>query len=524
MRRYSLFPLLAVSATLVALSLTAMRRPPERPALLVVITIDQLRPDQLERWRSQWTGGFARLLSGGAYFWNGLQDHAITETAPGHASILSGRWPARTGIPMNELGVPDSTAPLVGGGGPGASPRRFIGSTLVDWMRAGDSGLKLLSVSGKDRGAILPIGKARGEVYWRVGDRFTTSTYYADSLPTWLQRWNARAGVAALAGRDWTLLLPAGQYSEPDSAPWERGGQTLVFPHRVSADPARTLGDASYTPWMDSLTLDLALDGATRQRLGRRGRPDLLAVSLSAVDYVGHRYGPESREIHDHLLRVDRWMGTFLDSLSVLVAPGRVLVVLTADHGVTSFPEYSRAQGRDAGRIPLGALVKQLNEQIHRRAGDSVSLEAGSGIIYGDLDRLRAAGITPESLATAILPRMWRLPGVSDAWTPATLNGAVPVNRYAARWRRSLPREFRWLVAAQAKPGWIWSDGPGSTTHGTANQDDVGVPIAFLGPGVHQGEFADTVRTVDIAPTLARLLGVKPEGRLDGQPIRRVLK
>lgn len=524
MRRFPLVTLLVIPVILVLLSLTAMRNPPERPALVVVVMVDQLRPDQLERWRSQWTGGFARLLARGAVFRNGLQDHAITETAPGHASILSGRWPAHTGIPLNDLGVPDSTTSLVEGGGPGASPRRFIGSTLVDWMRAADSGLRLLSVSGKDRSAILLIGKSRGEVYWRVGGRFTTSSYYADSLPTWVRNWNAREGVAALAGREWTPLLPSSQYSEPDSAPWERGGQSPAFPHRISADPSHVIGDASYTPWMDSLTLDLALEGSLRLGLGRRGRPDLLAVSLSAVDYVGHRYGPESREIHDHLLRVDRWLGTFLDSLSARVAPGRLLVVLTADHGVTSFPEYARTQGRDAGRIRLGALVQQLNAQIRRRAGDSLSLEAGSGIIYGDLERFRSAGISPESLATVVLPRVWRLPGVADAWTPATLNGAVPTSMHAARWRRSLPGDFHWLVAAQARPGWIWTDETGSTTHGTSNQDDVGVPIIFAGPGVRTGEFADTVRTVDIGPTLARLLGVKPQGRLDGQAIRRALR
>jgi len=484
--------------------------------------VDQLRPDQLERWRPQWVGGFARLLRSGAVFPNGLQDHAITETAPGHASILSGREPASTGIPMNDFGVGDSTAPLLGGGGPGASPRRFQGSTLVDWMRAADSGLRVLSVAGKDRSAILTVGKVRGEVFWRVGGRFTTSRYYADSLPDWVTAWNARGGAAALAGREWSLLLPASQYGEADSAPWEPEDHSAVFPHRISPDPALAPGDASYTPWMDSLTLDLALEGSARLRLGRRSRPDLLAVSLSAVDYVGHRYGPDSREIHDHLLRVDRWLGTFLDSLASQVAPGRLLVVLTADHGVTPFPELARSQGRDAGRIRLGALVRDLNRQIQRRAGDGPGLEAGSGIIYGDLQRLRDAGISPESLATAVLPRVWRLPGVADAWTPATLNGAVPVNVHAARWRRTLPRRLSWLVVAAARPGWIWSDGDGSTTHGTSNPDDVGVPIIFSGPGVRTGQFADTVRTVDIAPTLARLLGVKPGGSLDGRPIRRV--
>ncbi len=521
MLRTRFTPLLALAAALPLLA-PAVLAPPPRPALVVVITVDQLRPDQFSRWRGQWTGGFARLMRDGAVFSNGLQDHAITETAPGHASILSGRWPARTGIPFNSLGVGDTASPVLGGAGPGASPRRFQGTTLVDWMRASDSGLRVLSVAGKDRSAILTIGKHRGEVYWRDEGGFTTSRYYAESLPDWVRRWNARGGVAALAGRAWNLLLDPSQYAEADSAPWAAASVPHGFPHHISADPARVTGDASYTPWMDSLTLDIALEGSTRLGLGRRGRPDLLAVSLSAVDYVGHRYGPDSREIHDHLLRVDRWLGTFLDSLSAMVAPGGILVVLTADHGVTPYPEQARARGLDAGRIRLGPLVRDLNRQLQRQAGDSVTLEAGSGIIHGDLERLRAAGISPESLATAVVSRVWRLPGVADAWTPATLGGAAQVNVHAARWRRSLPRDLRWLVVAAARPGWIWSDGDGGTTHGTSNQDDVGVPIIFAGPGVRRGEFRDTVRTVDIAPTLARLLGVKPDGRLDGRAIRRV--
>lgn len=516
------FLLVSVPVILATAGLLAFQAPAARPALVVVITVDQLRPDQLERWRTQWTGGFARLLSGGAVFRNGLQDHAITETAPGHASILSGRWPASTGIVMNDWGVLDSAAPLIGGGGPGASPRRFRGTTLVDWMRAADPGLTVVSVSGKDRSAILTIGSSRSQVFWQAGNGFTTSRYYADTLPAWLTAWNRRKGFAALAGRAWTLLLPASQYAEPDSAPWEHGGEAFVFPHRISTDPARALADIDYTPWLDSLTLDLALEASTRLNLGRRGRPDLLAVSLSGTDHVGHRYGPDSREIHDHLLRVDRWLAGALDALSARVGPGRLLVVLSADHGVTSFPELARAHGREGGRVSLGGVARELNQELRRRAG--ATLRVGSGIIYGDLDRLRAGGIAPDSLARVVASRVKTLPGVAETWTPATLDGAVPTSVHAARWRRTLPRDFHWLVVAAARPGWIWSDGPGSTTHGTSNQDDVGVPIIFAGPGVRPGQYPDSARTADIAPTLARLLHVPAQGPLDGHVLNQVLQ
>ncbi len=517
--------LLGVTLLTSAAPLAAQRKAAEPPALVVVFTVDQLRGDYLQRFATQWQGGFRRFLTEGAVFPHGLQDHAITETAPGHSTVLSGRQPAHTGIVFNALGVPDTSVRLVGReGGTGASPFRFRGTTLVDWMRAADSGLQFLSVSGKDRGAILPVGRSRGPVFWYSGGRFVSSTWYMDALPAWLTSWEARNPEAALAGTRWTLLLPEASYAEPDNERYENGGRQVTFPHVMPADPAQVARQLPDFPWMDSLTLDVALEGAKALRLGRRGRPDLLAISLSATDYIGHAFGPDSREVHDHLLRLDRWMGWFLDSLRTTVGDRPLLVALTADHGVTSFPERTVAHGGDGGRIGMGALVRTINRELSPRTGDSVKLDENSGLIFADRERLKAVGVNPESLATAVLTRVWRLPGVADAWTPATLRGAAPTSVHARRWLRLLPPRFEWLVAAQAKPGYIWSDGGGSTTHGTTNPDDVIVPVVFLGPGIRPGLYPDTVATVDIAPTLARVLKVKPLEKLDGRALKRVLE
>ena len=146
---------------------------PPPPRLVVLLVIDQLRPDYLERYRAQWTGGFARLLREAAYFPLGMQDHALTETAPGHATLLSGREPGHVGIVSNNRGVLDPAFPVLGAKDePGASPLRFRGTTLYDWMRAADPGVRLLAVSKKDRAAILPVGRARGPVFWYVDGRF----------------------------------------------------------------------------------------------------------------------------------------------------------------------------------------------------------------------------------------------------------------------------------------------------------------------------------------------------------------
>src|SRR5829696_7820415 len=208
------------------------------PKLLVFITVDQLRPDYFTRWPGQLTGGLARLWDGGAVFTNAHQDHAVTETAPGHASTMSGRFPRSTGIVSNIYGVSDPQTRLIGAEGLGASPFRFRGSVLTDWMRVKDPRTRAISVSRKDRGAILPLGRAHQTVLWYAGNgTFTTSSYYADTLPAWVRRFNDRRLPQAQAGRAWTLLLPEARYPERDSVMAESGGRGVTFPHVVPADP-----------------------------------------------------------------------------------------------------------------------------------------------------------------------------------------------------------------------------------------------------------------------------------------------
>ncbi|MDH4132530.1 MAG: alkaline phosphatase family protein, partial [Gemmatimonadota bacterium] len=293
--------------------------------------------------------------------------------------------------------------------------------------------------------------------------------------------------------------------------------------HRLPDDPEQAARGVSDTPWADSLLLDAALEGTQAMRLGRRASPDVLILGLSATDEVGHRFGPDSRELHDQMLRLDHWLGWFLDSLSTMVPAGRTVIALSADHGVTRIPEVARARGEAGGRVTLEPLVSEINRRIGGSEEDSTILLVRGGLVTGNPARLRAIGVSPESLATALLGRVWRVPGIADAWTPATLAGAVPTNRFAARWARSIPRGLFWFVAASPDPGWVWGGKPGGAEHGASTDDDASVPIAFFGPGVRAGIFPDTVLTVDIAPTLARLLGVPAPDRLDGRRIREVM-
>ena len=501
------------------------------PRLLVFITVDQMRPDYFERWEAQLTGGLKRLYAGSAFFSRGEQDHAIVETAPGHSTLLTGRSPASTGIVTNELGVPDTLSPLLGIPGPGASPRRFRGTTLYDWMKAADPDVRVLSVSRKDRGAILPIGRAKVPVYWYQSGYFTTSLWYGTELPKWLRVWNGRNGAAKLAGKSWDLLRPAGDYPEPDDQPWERGGNETEFPHTLSDDPNRAVLQLIATPWMDSLTLDIALEGAKDLGLGKRTRPDLLAISLSTTDAVGHAYGPDSREMHDHILRLDHWLGWFMDSLEREVGEGRILWALSSDHGVTSFPERARAAGRIAGRAVMDTVVFYANQDLLLRYQQSVGVVFNNGVLIADTTVLHDAGANVDSIASALASQIARTSGVTRVYTPRTLAAASEADLDAMRWRRSLPSDFEWLAAASLAPGYIWSFATAATTHGTTNADDVRVPILFMGQGIAPGKYdrgrtATSLlpRTVDIAPTLAALLGVKPLEPVEGLVLPEVVK
>jgi len=274
---------------------------------------------------------------------------------------------------------------------------------------------------------------------------------------------------------------------------------------------------------MDSVTLAFALRGARELALGRRGGPDLLSVSLSTTDKVGHSYGPDSREMHDHLLRLDRWVGSFLDSLGMMVPAQRTLVVLTSDHGMVSFPEYTVAvRHQPAGRMSLAARAQRVAADLRTRYDTSFALAFDNGIVTADVRSMRARGVNVDSLTQLLASAARALPGVARVYTPAQLAAAPASDGDADRWKRNLPPDIGWLIVTVAKRNFVFSEKL-SGEHGTMQAETVGIPIAFMGPGVHVGTYSRGVRSVDIAPTLARLIGVRPLEALDGTAIPEVL-
>ena len=492
--------------------------PARAPTLVVFFTVDQLRPDYFDRWRTQLTGGLGRLARGGAFYTNAFQDHALTETAPGHAVTMSGRFPRRTGIARNSAGVQDPQQPLIGGArGPGASPFRFRGTTLTDWLRSKNPRTRALSVSGKDRGAILPIGRDAQNVFWfSAPGLFTTSTYYADTLPDWVRRFNDRRLPDSSMIRVWTPMLPDTAYAEPDSVSDEANGRDIVFPHVAANDAEWGL---AATPFYDEITLGFALEGLRALDLGAGPQTDILAISLSATDYVGHKYGPDSREIHDQILRLDRAIGAFLDTLFTVRDSTKVIIALTADHGVTPFPEvHTRRTGEEALYVDIAPVFSRVRSEMTTRGADSSALQFDAGMVFLDRRAMTRARINSDSLLRALARSLAAIPGVARVNRPSDLAMRDTTSDTSARrWLHTIPVDAPAELVVTLRPFSVWKTNPRYAQHGSPNDSDAHVPVILYGPPFSAGRRTRPARVVDMAPTLAWATSTVPLETLDGR-------
>lgn len=535
------FRTIVISAVLVgfpAISACAQAPDTTTPKLVVFITIDQMRPDYFTRFESQLTGGLGRLYHGGAFFTNAFQDHAITETAPGHSETMSGRFPVHNGIQTNSAGVNDTTVTLIGASGLGASPFRFRGTTLTDWLISKDPRTKVLSVSRKDRGAILPIGKSKQPVFWYAyNGNFTTSTYYGSALPAWVTAFNARRLPASYGGQSWRLLLPENAYQEPDSVPIESGGVRFTFPYLMPTAPDSAAAALAGFPWMDDVTLQFALAGVNALNLGAGPETDVLAISLSTTDAVGHRWGPDSREMHDHILRLDRYLGAFLDSLFRIRKQGDVVVALTADHGMTPYPEvHAHDPNTGAVRVDVQPVLQRLNNSLAAKGVPSSGAAAvgmlggngftfDSGVLELDHAALAKAKINEDSLLRALKADFLSVPGVARADRISELAKADTVkDNVARRWLHMFADDSKVSLVVSLAPYNYWVSSYTGANHGSPNDADAHVPILFYGNRIKPGRYPEFARVVDMAPTLAAIVHVTPQEKLDGHILQNAIK
>lgn len=527
----------------------------EPPRLAVVIIVDQMRADFLPRFGPHFgEGGFRRLLTGADYR-NCHYRYALTKTAAGHATILSGMLPETHGIIANEWmdrttfawgnAVEDTDSPLVGlppranryanatfAAKAGRSPRNFLGSSVGDWLQARyGAASKVFGVADKDRSAILPVGRKPDGAYWTEEGIFVTSTYYHAELPAWVAQFNARRNGAQHFGQTWDRLREKELYDRvqgPDDAPGEEvsPGLSATLPKKIGGGELPSgdfYGAFDRTPWANELVADMAAHTIETHQLGRDDIPDLLTVGFSQPDSTGHAYGPDSHEVMDTYLRLDRTLAQFFSLLDAKVGAGRWVAVLTADHGIPPLPErvlVERGPG-SAGRISgsqLDAHIKSALDAAFGTLPDPLVWALRDNAGYHLQPKALAAKNLPAEQVTVVLAdALRRHPQLAAAYTRAQLTAPGPLDEWGEMVRRGyLPARSPDVVFVEKPFFQVRSQG---TTHGTPHAYDTHVPLVWYGPGIKPRTHNEKVGVDDLAPTLAGLLGVEPAPEVRGRKL-----
>jgi predicted AlkP superfamily pyrophosphatase or phosphodiesterase len=504
---------------------------PTLPRLVVVISIDQLRKDRLQ---GQWPGGLGRLLQEGRNYVDSSLDHGVTTTCPGHAVMLSGVQPSRAGIAGNSyidrqtweerycVDDRDDRTRVIGGT-KNRSPRALKVDTLGDWLKAASPDSRVFSVSGKDRAAIMLGGQHPDAAYWFNTDTvtFTSSGYYMAELPDYVKAFNGESNLAARLPAQW--LHPAGD-ARADDYPGEATTFLRTSGHPLSAGAA--VGEQiKASPYLDALTIELAMLMIEQEQLGQFPVTDLLAISLSAVDTVGHLYGPYSAESQATLANIDQLLLNLFNDLDERVGAGEYLVVLSADHGVGDLPEWRQASGESqcpatTGRIKPSQLMESLYWHVFWQhtfpyAWSDALVKFSNGQFYINEKFISEHGLDYGEIESDLRNELAGIDVIKHVWTRDQLYNSQ--TEEARLLRNSLVADRSGDLFLQTYPDCIArTDGTG-TTHGSLYSYDRDIPLIFSGFGVTAGVVNGPASSVDIAPTLANLLGLTPPINLDGR-------
>ena len=541
----------------------------KRPRLVLLIAVDQFRYDYLERFGDLFVAnGLRRLVRDGASWVDTNYDHMPTYTAPGHSTMMTGAYPAESGIIANEWpdrltgkkvsSVSDDSVKLLGGNpnDAAASPRRLRTSTLGDELRlATNDRSKVIGISVKDRSAILPAGCHANAAYWFSGGSMVSSTYYFAQLPAWVTNFNAARPADKYFGAKWERLLPESEYLKragTDSPPWENigiaAGDTNAFPHTITGGagvPGRDSYSAlDFSPFTNDLLVSFAQQALVNEQLGQDDDTDVLSVSFSANDYVGHRYGPYSQEVMDVTLRVDRQIATLLDSVQARVGLSDTIVVFTADHGMAPIPEHAAALGLGGARLKVSDVMGSIRSAISARydsRGKSPDPTADyiykyddngtpreafiNGNLYFNYAALRRDGVNLDEIAELAGDAALTVPGIARSFTRAQLqHGATsitdPIERRALH--GFYPARSGDLVIVAEAFKYLGDYIP--ATHGTPYSYDTHVPMIIMGSALNPGLYFEAASPADIAPTIAAILGIQAPSNVTGRVLLEALR
>ncbi|WP_421938716.1 alkaline phosphatase PafA [Pedobacter sp.] len=510
-----------------------------RPKLVVGLVVDQMRWDYLYRYYNRYTnGGFKRLINEGFSVENTFIPYTPTYTACGHTCIYTGSIPAIHGIIGNDwyneetkknvYCTEDSTVTTVGST-PSAegnmSPKNMLTNTITDELRlATNFKGKVIGISLKDRGSILPAGHAANGAYWYQGStgNWITSTFYMKEVPTWIADYNKLKLANKFYAKNWETLYPINTYvnSTKDENAYE--GKNSTFPHLLAQNIDKNFDAIRGTPYGNTITLDLAKLAILSEDLGADNITDFLAVSCSSTDYVGHAYGPNSVEAEDTYLRLDKDFEEFFNYLDKKVGKGNYTVFLTADHGAAHVPGFMKENRLPAGVVSDRDITFKLNAFLNDKFKlKNVVLKSMNNQIIFDHAKTNEADVSFDVIKAASIEFIKRMDGIANAVDIAKVSqSTLPeiqkkmiTNGYNAR--RS--GDIYYIL----NPNWFNGSSTG-TTHGNWNPYDAHIPLVFMGWGIKPGASNKTHYMTDISATLAALLHIQMPNGCVGEPITEI--
>ena len=531
------------------LAMPAMAQNPfRRPKLVVGVVVDQMRWDYLYRYQERFgDNGFKRLMREGFNCENTMLNYIPAVTAIGHTSIYTGSVPAIHGIAGNDFHIDgkqtyctdDAAVATVGSNSDAGkmSPHNLKVTTIGDELHlATNYRSKVISVSLKDRASILPGGHTADGAYWFDAEtgNFITSTYYRKDLPGWLKQFNDRQLAKHYLSQDWETLYPTESYknSTADNNSYENpfpGADTPTMPVATSKlMDSEGLGLIRNTPYGNTLTIDLALAAIDGERLGNRGETDMLAVSLSSTDYIGHQFGTYAIETEDTYLRLDRDIARLLAALDQEIGKGEYLLFLTADHAAAHNFKFLTDKGIPAGGWDIEKTKAALNSHLKAEFKTDCNLVSGllNYQIFLDNEKIDSLGISKENVVAAAIDYIKRGEGVycaveqenaGTATLPSPIKDRIVNGYYPGR-----SGEIQIIM----QPGWygLESEATGGTDHGVWHPYDTHVPLIFFGSGINPGATFTPVEITDIAATVCALLHIQmPDGCI-GKPVTELTK